>query len=441
MEDPEPQQLVRQETSKQQTDVNRRSDPEHTKDDLPGSTTPKMAHDSMVTVRLSEPPILSIDTSLANDDTTPRRSSAVRLDSPPAPDTPTAVRNPRPDADADADDDDDDDDPEDTPPSDPSTPLPTSNALKNIAEELMESEGREEDSEDESSRRSQISRASTPDEVNWDQLERSEAEEPRDEETDKVRLMPGIPLTPQSGPLTPVAPQSTAMLLAMLEQENAKLATNPKSVKVKAAEKRLSNAQRTRPPSMAQLRDMVNGPTPPALRYSMLPPPPMTDLEFYLALVKDYHQTAARLPTLLSNKIRKGVPPPLRGVVWQSMSGARDAGLEEQYERFLGESSPYEPIISKDLNRSFPGVDMFRDPDGDGQRMLGKVLKCFSLYDQKIGYCQGLAFLVGPLLMHMPDKQAFCVLVRYVFPKTNMLFLALLWQRGRGRAKSPRARL
>ena len=200
------------------------------------------------------------------------------------------------------------------------------------------------------------------------------------------------------------------MLLARLEQENAKLATNPKSVKVQAGE--TSNASKPRPPSMAQLRKMVSGPTPSALRYSMLPPPPMTDLEFFAAIVKDYQQTAARLPTLLSNKIRKGIPPPLRGVVWQSMSGGRDATLEEQYERFCGESSPYELIIGKDLGRSFPGVEMFRDPDGDGQRMLGRVLRAFSLHDTKIGYCQGLAFLVGPLLMHMPDKQAFCVLVR-----------------------------
>ncbi|AEO70783.1 uncharacterized protein THITE_2055772 [Thermothielavioides terrestris NRRL 8126] len=163
---------------------------------------------------------------------------------------------------------------------------------------------------------------------------------------------------------------------------------------------------------MAQLRQMVSGPTPPALRYSTLPPPPMTELEFYAALVKDPKQTAARLPTLLTNKIRRGIPPPLRGVVWQSLAGARDSALEELFERLSGESSPYEGVISKDLGRSFPGVDMFRDPDGDGQRMLARVLKCFSLYDTKIGYCQGLAFLVGPLLMHMPDKQAFCVLVR-----------------------------
>lgn len=200
------------------------------------------------------------------------------------------------------------------------------------------------------------------------------------------------------------------MLLARLEQENNKLATNPKTIKVKVVEQ--PPIRRPRPPSMAQMRHMVNGPTPMALRYSALPPPPMTDLEFYMALAKDYQQTAARLPTLLSKKIRKGVPPPLRGVVWQSMASARDSTLLEQFDKLCNESSPYEGLIGKDLGRSFPGVDMFRDPDGDGQRMLGRVLKCFSLYDQKIGYCQGLAFLVGPLLMHMPDSQAFCVLVR-----------------------------
>ena len=95
-----------------------------------------------------------------------------------------------------------------------------------------------------------------------------------------------------------------------------------------------------------------------------------------------------------------------------SIAGARDRLLEEEYDRLCGESSPYEKLIDKDIGRSFPGVEMFRDPAGDGQKMLGRVLNSFSLYDQKIGYCQGLGFVVGPLLMHMGDKDAFCVLVR-----------------------------
>lgn len=95
-----------------------------------------------------------------------------------------------------------------------------------------------------------------------------------------------------------------------------------------------------------------------------------------------------------------------------SIAGARERLLEEQFDRLVLEKSPYEGLISKDIGRSFPTVEMFRDPAGEGQRMLANVLKCFSLYDNKIGYCQGLGFVVGPLLMHMDDKAAFCVLVR-----------------------------
>ncbi|KAI6785162.1 Protein of unknown functionlike protein [Emericellopsis cladophorae] len=330
------------------------------KSDAADAETPKLAHDSMVTVRLSEPPALTLDTkaTLDDDKNEKQRKDSVSTDrSPVAERESTGGENSQKRSSAES--------------------RATPDSSRTLKDELYSGE------EDGDSRRS-----SDADSVNWEELEKTEDAQTKDDETDN----------------------STTLLLQQLEQENAKLATNPKTVKVQVA--RDSNARRPRPPSMAQLRQMIDGPTPSALRYSMLPPPPMTDLEFWAALVKDYQQTAGRLPTLLSNKIHKGIPPPLRGVVWQSMSGARDAGLEEQYEKLSGESSPYEPLIGKDLGRSFPGVDMFRDPDGDGQRMLGRVLKTFSLYDTKIGYCQGLAFLVGPLLMHMPDKQAFCVLVR-----------------------------
>ncbi|CAJ0549288.1 Ff.00g029010.m01.CDS01 [Fusarium sp. VM40] len=350
----------------------------------PAPETPKMAHDSLVTVRLSEPDPIALDSPIASPvvDTTQTTPTKEPVDD--CPDTPISPKS-------ELSVDDTDESPKDEPKTLTKEEVVDTEALdvptaimpppilttRTLQDELADDGDLSDDQ----------------DEVNWEQLEQKEDEQTKDEETDN----------------------STALLLARLEQENAKLATNPKSVKVQGVDRATaerSAVSRPRPPSMAQLRQMVHGPTPPALRYSMLPPPPMTDLEFYAALVKDYQQTAARLPTLLSNKIRKGIPPPLRGVVWQSMSGARDAVLEDQFDRFCGETSPYEVIIGKDLGRSFPGVDMFRDPDGDGQRMLGRVLKCFSLYDTKIGYCQGLAFLVGPLLMHMPDKQAFCVLVR-----------------------------
>ncbi|KAI1823606.1 rab-GTPase-TBC domain-containing protein [Xylaria intraflava] len=345
------------------------ADPPSTEADVTKSTvlTKMPDHDSMVTVRLSEPPALSVDTDLPAV-VTPSRKSVLSLQYTPTSavtlcendETELIGGGPKSKIDVE-------------------TPTAVHEGLDNTNEStnpVKTSQG--EDATEESD---------TEEEVDWERLQKTEDEQVKDPDDN-----------------------STAMLLARLEQENNMLATNPKSVKVKVVEQ--LSVRRPRPPSMAQLREMVNGPTPKVLRYSVLTPPPMTDLEFYMALVKDYQQTAARLPTLLSNKIRKGIPPPLRGVVWQSMAGAGDTVLLEQFDRLSNESSPYEGIIGKDLGRSFPGVDMFRDPEGDGQRMLGRVLKCFSLYDHKIGYCQGLAFLVGPLLMHMPDKQAFCVLVR-----------------------------
>ncbi|KAF2465644.1 uncharacterized protein BDR25DRAFT_295307 [Lindgomyces ingoldianus] len=221
--------------------------------------------------------------------------------------------------------------------------------------------------------------------VDWVELEKTEEQEAREDGQD----------------------DAMALLLARLEQENNALATDPKSgLKTRAR-------SQSRPPSINQLKRLVREQDASQVRFSLLPsPPPMTELEFWAALVRDYPQTVQRLPTLTLNKVRGGIPAPLRGMVWQSASGARDKLIEDQFDHLCGESSPYENIINKDLGRSFPGVEMFRDPEGEGQKMLGRVLKCFSLYDHKIGYCQGLGFLVGPLLMQMGDKEAFCVLVR-----------------------------
>ncbi|KAK8042660.1 hypothetical protein PG994_013143 [Apiospora phragmitis] len=356
-------------------------------------------HESMVTVRLSEPPSLSVTTDFSAPNTTPSRRSLFGPEYTPTPTSAISLQIREDDTIEEEDEEEGEEEKRSGDGDGELLPKITADGSKNLLQELNDSAQDDEDADQETldgdsyeTKNKQVERrdsigSDADEEVNWDELQKKEDEQAQDRDDN-----------------------STAMLLARLEEENNKLATNPKGIKVKVVEQ--PTTRRPRPPSMAQLRDMVHGPTPVALRYSVLPPPPMTELEFYMALVKDYQQTAARLPTLLSKKIRQGIPPPLRGVVWQSMAGARDSGLLEHYERLGGESSPYEGLIGKDLGRSFPGVDMFRDPEGDGQRMLGRVLKCFSLYDQKIGYCQGLAFLVGPLLMHMPDNQAFCVLVR-----------------------------
>ncbi|MFT7815467.1 rab GTPase-activating protein 1 isoform X2 [Arapaima gigas] len=81
----------------------------------------------------------------------------------------------------------------------------------------------------------------------------------------------------------------------------------------------------------------------------------------------------------------------------------------------LKNESPQDSAITRDINRTFPAHDYFKDTGGDGQDSLYKICKAYSVYDKEIGYCQGQSFLAAVLLLHMPEEQAFSVLVKIMF--------------------------
>lgn len=53
------------------------------------------------------------------------------------------------------------------------------------------------------------------------------------------------------------------------------------------------------------------------------------------------------------------------------------------------------------LGRTFPNHPYFSSPLGSGQLALYNLLKAYSLLDTDVGYCQGLSFVAGLLLMHV----------------------------------------
>ncbi|CDO55156.1 hypothetical protein DV495_004329 [Geotrichum candidum] len=136
------------------------------------------------------------------------------------------------------------------------------------------------------------------------------------------------------------------------------------------------------------------------------------ELQFWQALLAEYKRTAERLPRLASIMVRSGIPPALRGLAWKSMAQGGSPTLGSLYDSLSTEWTPFVKIIGRDLNRTFPDIKTFREKGGEGQVKLGRVLRAYSAYDMQVGYCQGLTFLTGPLLLHMSDKDAFCALVR-----------------------------
>uniref|UniRef100_A0A8C9IR29 Growth hormone regulated TBC protein 1 n=1 Tax=Piliocolobus tephrosceles TaxID=591936 RepID=A0A8C9IR29_9PRIM len=102
--------------------------------------------------------------------------------------------------------------------------------------------------------------------------------------------------------------------------------------------------------------------------------------------------------------VRKGVPLEHRARVWMALSGAQ-ARMDQNpgyYHRLLqGERNPrLEDAIRTDLNRTFPDNVKFRKTtDPCLQKTLYNVLLAYGHHNQGVGYCQGMNFIAGYLIL------------------------------------------
>ena len=61
----------------------------------------------------------------------------------------------------------------------------------------------------------------------------------------------------------------------------------------------------------------------------------------------------------------------------------------------ITKESPDEKVILRDIHRTFPAHEFFKEAGGIGQESLYRISKAYSVYDSEIGYCQGQSFLIG----------------------------------------------
>lgn len=117
--------------------------------------------------------------------------------------------------------------------------------------------------------------------------------------------------------------------------------------------------------------------------------------------------------------VGQGVPRHHRGEIWTFLTEQNQ--LRHQvpnkshlkdipYKELLKQLTTQQHAILIDLGRTFPTHPYFSAQLGAGQLSLYNILKAYSLLDPEVGYCQGLSFVAGVLLLHMSEEDAFKLL-------------------------------
>uniref|UniRef100_A0A673G3Y8 TBC1 domain family member 4 n=1 Tax=Sinocyclocheilus rhinocerous TaxID=307959 RepID=A0A673G3Y8_9TELE len=118
--------------------------------------------------------------------------------------------------------------------------------------------------------------------------------------------------------------------------------------------------------------------------------------------------------------VGQGVPRQHRGEIWKFLSeqyllrkevpSTKPPNNETSYKELLKQLTSQQHAILIDLGRTFPTHPYFSAQLGAGQLSLYNLLKAYSLLDPEVGYCQGLSFVAGVLLLHMSEEDAFHML-------------------------------
>ncbi|XP_063102916.1 TBC1 domain family member 4 isoform X2 [Cavia porcellus] len=114
--------------------------------------------------------------------------------------------------------------------------------------------------------------------------------------------------------------------------------------------------------------------------------------------------------------LKEGVPKSRRGEIWQFLAlqyrlrhrlPNKHQPPDTSYKELLKQLTAQQHAILVDLGRTFPTHPYFSVQLGAGQLSLFNLLKAYSLLDKEVGYCQGISFVAGVLLLHMSEEQAF----------------------------------
>ena len=134
--------------------------------------------------------------------------------------------------------------------------------------------------------------------------------------------------------------------------------------------------------------------------------------EKWIYMLEHYDIFSTKKFNKLKERARKGIPDSLRSNVWQLFAEMKKFYKKDIFKKYSEDKldPDTEETIIKDLDRTFPSCQLFKDKYGNGQRKLFKVLSGYSLYNKEVGYVQGMGFLTALFLIYMDEESSFFML-------------------------------
>ena len=135
-------------------------------------------------------------------------------------------------------------------------------------------------------------------------------------------------------------------------------------------------------------------------------------IEKWNDMLKNYEEYRTKKFDKLKSRTRKGVPDSLRSYVWQLFAEKDKYYIKDIFKTLDSEKlkEDIEIVIIKDLDRTYPDCQLFKDKYGNGQRKLYKVLSNYSKYNKNTGYVQGMGFIAAVFLTYMDEESSFFML-------------------------------
>lgn len=127
---------------------------------------------------------------------------------------------------------------------------------------------------------------------------------------------------------------------------------------------------------------------------------------------RDHRSATRRDPQVILHSIKNGVPRNKRGEIWMYLANQNTLNTAPvDVKNFPNYKTPYSTLLKGltehqhaifiDLGRTFPNHRYYKQSMGIGQLALFNLLKAYSILDPELGYCQGLGFICGVLLLHV----------------------------------------